>query len=849
MSRYFLMLYLIPPYLSVEISANNFSMIPAYESIFRMLPKLSHSFSARSFRGPQSLSILMNFDPDGTSSIHLLNNANGVYWSDSGNCQHGQMYDPMIGCREIFCMEGYTLDANGCVKDTNYNKSNTPPHKASPEMRIELTIVNKMCTLKINQTNCSTQSLTSNINFVKNFQTLLSEILSINFQRIQNLEIVYQKISVQEDKINSTIKQSLIESIKIIFCIKDKFNTSEKETIQLYFTLVVFAIEQYPIKFQNNTIKLSQVMENDNKLGYFSWCNQKGDVKTYIVNNFRILVSFEPIKQYFVYSNLTNKFYGSGYFFLTILFKTKDDVIRNSEHTLEHFESSYNTYDSWSTDFSKLNYSDVTDFIIDRTNPSLDTSAFLTICDRAPKIRVYCNNYTTIRVRKCEFFYHEHNKSYCWTMFKNKCYSIDEYEYDRKEPDKFIRICQYIPNNTIHLSYLNNVVVKLKEQSLTIKISSWFSMIANITSLICMILTLITYTLFKELRNIPGCNIINLTLALSFAQGSFFMGSFFSNIDMVCFLIAIFTHYGFLASFFWMNVIAFDLYRNFKSAHVLLLSQRVCDRLPFYAVYAWLCPLSIVLLGLVIDFTVREPSFQVPFRPCYARYLSGCDIVSNKWPVKTQCEADNIVTRSCWIQNGRANLVFFGIPIGLIILANGVYLFLTIYNIRIQKRKLLQNKLRRVSRFKLPGDEEIRFYIQMACIMGFTWISGFLLATNTDNNNVLEKILLFLFILSNGFTGVFIFVVFICRKNVKNFYLSLFKKRFSYKSEKIGVSVKSSKNMNGSNLTIASVLESERHFQTRVNYANRQASSFEYIIEESISSNKSLDSMNINNKY
>ncbi|RNA36610.1 G- coupled [Brachionus plicatilis] len=771
---------------SAKLESQNQTILTLYESVHNLaLTKLAIINSKQRFFGKlQSLSILMNFDPDGTSSLHLINNVNGVYWSDNGNCKHGQMYDPVAGCREIFCMEGYILDSNGCIPDPNFNKTSTQNQiKASSRMHIELTINHELCQLDLsNETNCSELFLTNNQNFDLKFQNFISKILGIISSRIDQVKIVSHKLSRTSKEINETSFILVSESIRVNFWILEKKSPQEKETIQLYFTLMVIAIEQYSLEFQSARIRLASVIELK-KSDHLGWCGEKNENKTYISNDFRILVSFEPTRTYFVYTNSTGRFYGPGYFYLTLLYRTKLEEkhvvkITKGEHTYENIHNLHSQHNQqlWYTDFSRLNYSDVTNLIIDRNNSALEVSTILTVCDRAPKIRVNCDNFTIYRAKMCEFTYFEHNRSFCWLMFKYKCYSIDEYEFDLKEPNKYIRICQYIPNNTAHSQVLG-YMVKSTLPSLTHKISSWFSLAANLISLFCMILTLITYSLFRDLRNIPGWNLINLTLALSIAQFSFFLGSFFSHLNIACFLNAILTHYGFLASFFWMNVMAFDLYRNFrlKASHILLQTQKVSDRLPKYALYAWLAPLIIVLPAIVIDLSVREPIYKVPYRPCYALYLPGCDMIRNILPGKNVCpRVDDILSKSCWIQNGRANLVFFGIPIGLIISVNAVYYFLTVFSIRRQKRKQCKNTLRRFSKNRLPGDEELKFYVQMACIMGFTWISGFLLS-NISEKDVLYAFFSYLFILCNGFTGSFIFVAFICRKNVVNMYLNLAK--------------------------------------------------------------------------
>lgn len=371
----------------------------------------------------------------------------------------------------------------------------------------------------------------------------------------------------------------------------------------------------------------------------------------------------------------------------------------------------------------------------------------------------------------------------------------------------------------------NDTINKLKERyKIMAVIPGWVSVFASIVSITGLIATLVTYLLFTELRNIPGWNIINLTFALILAQVFFTCGSFFNHVALLCFIISLLTHYGYLSSFMWMNVIAFDLYRNFreKSSHVLLQAITVKARLPKYALFGWLTPLLIVLIGLIIDLVIKEPKKNTPFRPCYAGYLTGCkdqyQVSSSKMLSKNnfsyelyefilrnnQSEYRNytdlfescydfykpdntkviVLNNACWLQNGKANLIFFGLPIAVIIIINAVFFFLTVYNIRQKKSKQKKSiKIRRFSKAKLPTDQDVGFYIRISGIMGFTWLIGFFLTTlNPENKDheIVYQILIYIFILLNGSVGVFIFFAFIFKRETKELYKMFLLKHVLY---------------------------------------------------------------------
>ena len=82
-------------------------------------------------------------------------------------------------------------------------------------------------------------------------------------------------------------------------------------------------------------------------------------------------------------------------------------------------------------------------------------------------------------------------------------------------------------------------------------------------SIVCLLLVLITYSLFKELRTLPGVNLMNLCFSL-LAVHSMFMFAGATRVRLLCRSIAVLLHYFNLSSFVWMSIIAFDTYRTFS---------------------------------------------------------------------------------------------------------------------------------------------------------------------------------------------------------------------------------------------------------------------------------------------
>lgn len=129
-------------------------------------------------RIPQSFTILMNFQHDGTTSLQILHNS--MFWSDSVLCQHGQIYDPLImNCREIFCMQGYILSPQGCIEDANSNSSIREPVRKPPaEMKLELVLKHTLCTFKHNDTTSDGQKCDQESKVIEPNEDLLDALKS-----------------------------------------------------------------------------------------------------------------------------------------------------------------------------------------------------------------------------------------------------------------------------------------------------------------------------------------------------------------------------------------------------------------------------------------------------------------------------------------------------------------------------------------------------------------------------------------------------------------------------------------------------------------------------------------------
>ena len=92
----------------------------------------------------------------------------------------------------------------------------------------------------------------------------------------------------------------------------------------------------------------------------------------------------------------------------------------------------------------------------------------------------------------------------------------------------------------------------------------YITLIGTVLSIISLCFLLGVYLMFKELRNLPGKCLINLSLALLCYQTIFLSAAKSKEIDVLCKAVAIFLHFFILAAFSWMCAMAFDVANAFS---------------------------------------------------------------------------------------------------------------------------------------------------------------------------------------------------------------------------------------------------------------------------------------------
>ncbi|XP_058464528.1 G-protein coupled receptor Mth2-like isoform X2 [Malaya genurostris] len=216
--------------------------------------------------------------------------------------------------------------------------------------------------------------------------------------------------------------------------------------------------------------------------------------------------------------------------------------------------------------------------------------------------------------------------------------------------------------------------------------------IGIILSIPFLLATLIIYTCIPELRNIHGKSLICYILALTFAYVMLLLINFQTSF-IPCNVMGYMLYYSVLVSFFWLNVMCFDIFWTFSSGVVIKNEQK---RFLHYALYAFGSPTVILVVALLFDHTEL---ITEEYRPRFGEY--GCFIFREKL----------------------IEFLYFYLPLLILVMANLYFFVVTaIRIIRIQRATdvALRNGSRRHSKFE-KDRHRFSLYLRLFIVMGVTW--------------------------------------------------------------------------------------------------------------------------------
>ena len=331
---------------------------------------------------------------------------------------------------------------------------------------------------------------------------------------------------------------------------------------------------------------------------------------------------------------------------------------------------------------------------------------------------------------------------------------IDFYESSRNnavevEANKTLNVDEFIPLKKgigVCTSVASSTLQKSSWEDLVSKIEGYLTIIGCVLSIIGYIWVILTYAFIKELRTIPGKNIVGLCFQLLISDMVILINIVPTRTSAFCTTFAVLLHFSNLSIQCWTLCIAFEIWSTFRNSSIKR-KFKSSRRFYSYLTFASVLPMLFVFVCIVLN--------QVKNDAMIYGYIG-----------------------ICWVVNNTARLLAYIIPTILSICATVTMLSYSIYKIYKQSKK--SERL-----LKRSGGENIsllKMTFKLIILFGIIEIFGFFQVGNQkEKAKVLNAIFRIIYCIFRSFRGVFIWLIYIVTDKVFEIYRAK-RRQYSYKS-------------------------------------------------------------------
>lgn len=297
-------------------------------------------------------------------------------------------------------------------------------------------------------------------------------------------------------------------------------------------------------------------------------------------------------------------------------------------------------------------------------------------------------------------------------------------EFSRTEHDR-TRVClsDYLRDVRKHIENINNANAYTPQAIV--------SVVCNSLSIFGLLVTIMTYIIFEDLRSIPGKNNLMLSVHLLIAQCLYQFGIGETSAPKLCIVLGMCIHLFWLTAILWMNACTLHMFRTFVTGQSYRSMRAIDPQVCGYALYCYGIAISMVAINIGVSMYRSD----------------GNDI--------------GYGGQMCYISNAAMVGWVFALPVGVIIILNMSFFLAVVYQISA-------STMRR--RGKSTDRANTIIYMKLSSLTGVTWVFGFLYIW-TD-----FVPLEYIFIVLNAGQGVFIFISFICTQRITKLYGNLLRK-------------------------------------------------------------------------
>ena len=242
--------------------------------------------------------------------------------------------------------------------------------------------------------------------------------------------------------------------------------------------------------------------------------------------------------------------------------------------------------------------------------------------------------------------------------------------------------CEYVPSTTRAVSDVPRV------ESLFLTVERYVSLTGCSLSVLALSLRVALQFCVPYFQSVPSKLQLALALSLLLAYVGFLAGAEVPEGTWGCWAVAVLTHAAFVASFLWMNVFAFHLWRSLSKMRSVTMSRDARGTLMRAAAFCSLC--TLLLIGTAVAFDLALPDHVVS--PRYAR-------------------------PGCWLNNGWGLVTFFVVPSSFICTVNAIFAILTL-------RLVSQQRMGNWDHVASNPMVDVRLAIRLVILTGVTWLVG-----------------------------------------------------------------------------------------------------------------------------
>ncbi|XP_045166357.2 uncharacterized protein LOC123529859 [Mercenaria mercenaria] len=274
-----------------------------------------------------------------------------------------------------------------------------------------------------------------------------------------------------------------------------------------------------------------------------------------------------------------------------------------------------------------------------------------------------------------------------------------------------------LPTNTYHVKD-----EKISSPDINLLIIMYLAISCLSVSLLSLSLTLIVYSVFKDLRTLPGMNNMALVTSMFAFQATSLINTITDiEISWLCSFFAVFTHFSFVNSFSWMFICTYHMLKVFMNVRNRAVPRNDCLTFTVYTIFTTSVA-TVAVVATVITAEVQS---------------GGNDIGYGGY--------------GCYIKNSVMVLCAAAIPAAIIIVLNLGMFCITVYKI---------SKHPSMSSAGATERSNIAIFAKLSTLTGLTWIFGFMFVFTKVNA------LAYIFVTLNAGQGLFIMLSFVCNRRV-----------------------------------------------------------------------------------